>query len=143
MSGLRLYMRGNKTKDENVKYAVTKTLLDENGDALEWELRHLKTEDIESLRLECTKDVPIKGKKGQYTTKFDSAEYVLKLMVRSVVVPDLCNKELQDSYGVMTPEDLIKQLIDVPSEYIKFAEYIQEFNNFDTNIDEEIEEAKK
>ncbi len=138
---LNMYMKNKKVRKENVKHAVTKSLVDENGKALEWEIRHLKTGDIEELREKCTKDVPIRGKKGQYKTKFDSSEYALKLIVRSVVVPDLYNKELQDSYGVMTPEELVKELVDSPSEYIKFAEYIQKINDFD-NDTEEADEAE-
>ncbi len=142
MSNLKLFMHDNRVKRENVKHVATESLVDENGKALEWEIRHLSGREVEELIDCCTKDVAIEGEKGQYKTKFDSSEYALKLIVRSVVVPDLYNKELQDSYGVTTPEELVKELIDSPSEYMKFAEYIQKLNEFDSD-EEDIEEAKK
>ncbi len=141
MDNLKLFMRDNRAKRENVKYVATESLVDENCKSLEWEIRHLSGREVEELIDSCTKDVTIEGEKGQYKTKFDSSEYALKLIVRSVVMPDLYNKELQDSYGVMTPEDLVKELIDSPSEYIKFAEYIQKINEFD-NYAEETDESE-
>ena len=64
------------------------------------------------------------------------------MIVASVVEPNLNNKDLQDSYGVMTPEDLIKEMIDDPGEYNDFASFIQNFNSFTTTLDEKVEEAK-
>ena len=39
------------------------------------------------------------------------------MMVASIVEPNLNDKTLQDSYGVMTPEDLLTEMIDNPGEY--------------------------
>ena len=64
------------------------------------------------------------------------------MIVASVVELNLNNKDLQDSYGVMTPEDLIKEMIDDPGEYNDFASFIQNFNSFTTTLDEKVEEAK-
>ena len=86
-------------------------------------------------------DVPVTGKPNQYRQKIDTSKYMARMIVKSVVEPNLYSKELQDSYGVMTPEDLIKQMIDNPGEYSAFAQFIQEFNGF-TDINSKIEEAK-
>ena len=42
----------------------------------------------------------------------------------------------------MTPEDLLKEMIDDPGEYQAFAGFVQEFNGFNTTLDEKVEEAK-
>ena len=50
MSELSLFLKGNKRQRENVKYAATKSLCDENGKPLEWTLRPLTTKETEDIR---------------------------------------------------------------------------------------------
>lgn len=142
MGNLALFMKKNKKVRENTFYAATSSLVDENGEPLKWEIKPLTTEEVERIRLECTKEVPVPGKRGQFRTKVDSNMYNDKLMVAAIVFPDLYNKELQDSYGVMSPEALLKKMIDNPSEYFDLLGYVSEQSGFDKEIEDEIEEAK-
>lgn len=44
--------------------------------------------------------------KAEYVpSKLDTTAYINDLIAESIVEPDLYNKELQDSYGVKTPEN--------------------------------------
>lgn len=142
MSNLALFMKKNKKIRPNTQYAATTSLQDEKGNPLMWEIKPLTTEESERIRLECTKDVPVPGKRGQYRSKVDTNLYNDKLMVAAIVFPDLYNAELQDSYGVTTPEELLKKMIDNPSEYYDLLNYITEQSGFDKDIQGEIDEAK-
>ena len=142
MGNLALFMKKNKKVRENTFYAATSSLVDENGEPLKWEIKPLTTEEVERIRTECMKEVPVPGKRGQFRTKVDSNLYNDKLMVAAVVFPDLYNKELQDSYGVMSPEALLTKMIDNPSEYFDLLGYVSEQSGFDKEIEDEIEEAK-
>ncbi len=142
MSALKAFLKGNKVKRENTTYKASKSFKGENGNILDWIIRPLSTEENDRLREECTSNIPIKGKKGMYQPKLDTSKYIAKLIANSVVEPNLNDKELQDSYGVMSAEALIKEMIDSPGEYSAFAEFIQKFNDFDVTIDDEVEEAK-
>lgn len=126
----------------NTTFAPTKSLLDEKGNPLEWVIRPLTTSDTEQIREDCTIEVQVTGKPGQYRQKLKNDKYLAKLLVTSVVEPNLYMAELQDSYGVKTPEDLIRQMIDEPIEYNSFAEFIQKFNNLNTTIEDSVNEAK-
>lgn len=142
MSNLSLFLKKNQKVRVNTFYPATKSLCDENGNPLKWEIKALKTTEAEDIRTECTTEIPIPGKPGLYRPKVDSKLYIAKLIARSVVVPDLYNKELQDSYGVKTPEDLLKQMIDNPSEYNDFAEFVQNYSGLNESMDSKVEEAK-
>ena len=142
MSNLDRFLKQNKKMRENTTYLATKSLTDEEGNPLPWTIRPLTTKDNDRLRDECTLEVPVKGKPNVYRPKLDTSKYLAKMIVASVVEPNLNNKDLQDSYGVMTPEDLIKEMIDDPGEYNDFASFIQNFNSFTTTLDEKVEEAK-
>ena len=141
MSDLRLFMKGNKKKKENEKYAATVSLTDENGKPLEWEFKHITSKENEALRDECTKEVPVTGKFGMYRNKVNGALYVKKLITSSVVYPNLDDTELQNSYGVMGAEDLLMELVDDPGEYADLADFVQKMQGFKT-LQEEIDEAK-
>lgn len=139
---LNMFLKQNKKVRENTEFAATKSLCDENGEPLKWIIKPLSTRDNENIRETCTIDIPITGKPGMYRQKIDTSKYLAKLICASVVEPNLYDKDLQDSYGVMTPEELIYEMIDNPGEYTEFADFIQNFNGFDETLQEKVDEAK-
>jgi len=142
MSNLSLFLKKNKIQKENTTYPATKSLLDENGNPLLWEIKPLTTRENENIRESCMIEVPVKGKPNMYRPKLNTSLYLAKTMVASIVHPNLYDADLQDSYGVKTPEDLLKEMIDDPGEYNEFAAFIQQYNGFDTTMEEKVEEAK-
>ena len=77
-----------------------------------------------------------------FRPRFNPSSYMTKLVAASIVVPDLYNKELQDSYGVMSPEDLLLALVDDPGEYNALEEWVQKFQGFDKTLEDKVEEVK-
>jgi len=136
-------MKQNKIQKENGMYAPTKSLCDENGKPLEWEFRHISSKENENLRDECTIEVQVTGKPNMFRQKVQSGKYIRKMIVASVVMPDLYNAELQDSYGVGNPEELLLAMVDDPGEYNDLAAFVQKFQGFDTSFEDKVEEAKK
>lgn len=141
MSNFAKFMKANKIQKQNVMHPVTKSLTDENGEPLLWEIKPLTTKENEAIRESCTIEVPVKGKANQYRPKVDMGKYQTKLICAAIVNPDLNNTELQNSYGVMTPEDLIKEMVDDPAEYTDLMVFIQRLSGFKT-LQEEVDEAK-
>ena len=142
MSKFSRFMKANKIAKPNEKYAPTATLQDENGEPLNWEFRPLTSKENEALRDSCTIEVQVKGKPNHYRPKVKTAEYLAKMIVASTVYPDLYDKELQDSYGVMTPEDLLYALVDNAGEYQDFTVWMQKYQGFSKSLDDKVEEAK-
>ncbi len=142
MSALSRFLKENKTVKKNGKYAPTVTLQDEKGSPLEWEFRHITSKENDELREECTKDVPVQGKPNLYRAKFNTGAYLVKLVVKSTVVPDLYDAGLQDSYGVKRPEDLVYALVDDPGEYQDLCVWLQEFQGFSTTLEDRVKKAK-
>lgn len=142
MSKFSKFMKSNKIEKKNGFYAPTKSLCDENGKPLEWEFRHITSKENEDLRDACTIDVPITGKPNMFRQKVKSSLYIQKMVAASVVVPDLYDKDLQDSYGAMTPEELLLAMVDDPGEYNDLASFVQKFQGFNVSFDEKVDEAK-
>lgn len=142
MSKFAAFLKKNKKVKENKFYAPTKSMEDENGEPLKWEFSPMTSSENEEMRENYTYEVPIKGNPNAYRQKLNINAYIAQMIVKCTVVPDLYDKELQDSYGVKKPEDLLFAMVDNPGEYRDLAAWIQEFNGFDTGLSEKIEEAK-
>lgn len=141
MSDFSIFMAGNVTAEENVKYVATKRIKDKDGKFAEWELKAVGSDVDEAIRKECTKKVPIVGKRGQYTQETDTDKYIGKLCVASTVYPNLNNAELQDSYGVKSADELLKKML-LPGEYTEYKTKVMEVNGYDMSMEDKVEEAK-
>ena len=142
MSKFAKFMKANKVAKENEMHPVTKSLCDDKGNPLEWEFKHITSKENENIRESCTMEVPVTGKPNKYRPKMKSSLYIQKMIIASVVMPDLYDAELQDSYGVKTPEDLLFAMVDDPGEYNELAAYVQKFQGFNTSFEEKVDEAK-
>ena len=142
MSKFSRFMKSNKTERTNGFYAPTKSLCDENGKPLEWEFRHITSREHGDMQDACTIDVPVTGKPNVYRPRVQSGKYIRKLIAASVVMPDLLDAELQDSYGVNTPEELLLAMVDDPGEYNDLSAFVQRFQGFDVPFQEKVNEAK-
>ena len=142
MSKFSRFMKANKIAKPNEKYAPTSTLTDENGKPLEWEFKHITSKENEALRDACTIEVQITGKPNLFRPKVKTDEYVAKMIVASTVYPDLYDAELQDSYGVKTPEELLYALVDNAGEYQDLTVWMQQFQGFTKSFDDKVNDAK-
>ena len=142
MSNFSRFMKSNKVVKENTTFAATKSLTDENGNPLEWVIKPLTTTENEKIRDDCMVDVPVLGKPNMFRPKLNTSKYIAKMLCACIVEPNLFDKELQDSYDVMTPEELLKEMIDDPGEYQAFVGFVQDFNGFNTTLEDKVEEAK-
>ena len=142
MSKFSKFMKANKIVKENELHPATKSLCDDKGKPLDWEFRHITSKENDELRESCMIDVPVTGKPNMFRPKLKTSRYIQKMIAASVVSPDLYDKELQDSYGVKTPEDLLMAMVDDPGEYNDLSEYVQKLQGFNVSFSDKVEEAK-
>ena len=141
MSDLSMFLKQNKRERKGITYAASKSFCDSEGKPLEWVIRPLTTAENDEIRDSCTIDVQITGKPNQFRPKLDTSKYLGQNDCKICCRAKPLQQRTSDSYGVMTPEELIKQMIDNPGEYSAFAQFIQQFNGF-TDINDKIEQAK-
>lgn len=142
MGNLSRFLKKNKKVKENIQIAATQSLCDEKGEPLLWEVRPLTTKEDAAIREACTVDIQVTGKPGLYRQKFNTNKYLAAMAAACVVVPNLNDKELQDSYGVMGAEQLLLEMIDNSGEYDAFLQRIQAYQGFDQSFQEKVDEAK-
>lgn len=137
MSQFDRFLKTNKKQREPAYYAASRSFTDENGEPVLWKIRPVPTKENEAIRDDCVIEDRAAGR-----YRLDISRYTAKLLAASVIEPNLYDKSLQDSYGVMTPEALIQELLDDPSEYRRFAEFVREFNGFNESFSDKVSAAK-
>ena len=143
MTNLAAFFAHNKKENENIKRAISKRFVDENSKPIEWEFAPVSPERDADLKTESTKRSMItQGKrKGQFNTDFDHFKYQRLLTVESIVHPNLKDKELQDSYGVMGADALLGKMLTI-GEIADASAAAQEVNGFEAELEDLVEEVK-
>lgn len=131
MSSLNAFL--NPIQVENKEVIVSNRFM-EDGKVTPFIIRPITQKENEQLIKKYSK----KDKKGQET--FNRTEYVQALTASAVVFPDLTDAKLQERYGLGETE-VIKNMLLV-GEYATLAQAVQSLSGLDTDINEDIEEAK-
>lgn len=137
---LSAFLAQNAKKVDNRKISLSPRFVDENGKAMEWEITCITAAENQKLRKDSLRNIPIPGKRGQYTQEMDTAQYQAKLAARCTVFPDFNDAELQESYGVMGAEQLAGAML-TPAEFDDLIIAITELCGF-TAEGELVAEAK-
>ena len=137
---LSAFLAQNAKKVENRKCVVSPRFTDENGNPVEWEITCITAAENQKIRKDCIRNIPVPGKRGQYTQDFDTSLYQARLAVKCTVFPDLNDASLQESYGVMGAEALISAML-TPGEFDKHILAITELCGFTADGDL-VDEAK-
>lgn len=141
MSDFSMFMAGNAVKEETVKYVASKRFVDNKKKPMAWEIKAITSDQDELIRKECTKRVPIPGKRGQYNQETDTDKYLAKMCVACTVFPNLNDAGLQDSYGVKSADALLKAMLK-PGEYTDYKAKVMEINGYDMSMEDLVDEAK-
>lgn len=139
-NSLSAFMRANVAQVENVRYAASPRIKGEDGKPLEWEICCISADEYAQIRSKCIKQVPVPGKKNQFTQQMDTYEFQAKVCARCTVFPDLNNAALQDDWGVANPHELLGKLL-IGGEFDDYVAEVFQANGFKTET-ELVDEAK-
>lgn len=138
MTDFRAFFKENAIPASEERHVVSPRFTDEDGNAIEWVIAPVSSSKDEIIRKACTEKVR-QGK--QFVLQTDYDKYLGLLAAECTVFPTLNDKQLMDSYGVISPDQLLKAML-LPGEYANYLLLIQAINGFDQPLDEKIEEAK-
>lgn len=136
---LKRFFKENAKEIKTEKVVVSDRFTDEDGKPLEWEIRTLSAREEETIRDNCT----MKGKKGG--DSLNDAKYTRVIITKAVKYPNLNDVELQNSYGVMSADELLIEML-TAGEYIFLNQEVSRVNGYGnkkTEMEEAVDEAKK
>lgn len=132
MSSLKAFL--NPIQVENQEVIISNRFI-EDGKPVPFVIRPITQDENKYLIKKLTK----KDKKGVET--FDRNEYTDNLIALAVVSPDLTNAELQKAYGVLGEVSLLRKMLLI-GEHANLSLAVQKISGLDTDINDDIEEAK-
>lgn len=140
MSTLSAFMCPNVEKIENARFAASPRFKGEDGKPMEWEICCISADEYARIRSSCIKQVQVPGKKNQMTAQLDTYAFQAKVAARCTVFPDLNNTELQNSWGVLTPHELLGRML-IGGEFDDYVTEVFRINGFKSES-ELVDEAK-
>lgn len=138
MGNLSLFFAQNVVSELTEEVVISSRFKDKDGKAIPWKLRSMTEEENEAIRKSAQRKIK---EKGVVTIDTNSDEYLAKLVVTSVVFPDLKDAELQKSYGVLGADQLLRKML-LPGEYATLLQKVQSINGFDKDVNELADEVK-
>lgn len=132
MNSLQAFLNPEKPGNKEV---VISNRFKENGKAVPFIIRAISQEENKKIIKNNTK----KAKNGEET--FDKQAYISELVSSAVVFPDLQNADLQKAYGVIGAGKLLSEMLLI-GEYANLSNEVQKISGIDTDVNDEIEEAK-
>lgn len=133
------FMAENVIQAEPVEYAVSKRFHDKDGEAIKWKIRPFSAEENDRLIKSFTKKIRLPN--GERSTQFDKERYMMASVMKAVIYPNLNDADLQDSYGVVSAEGLIKKML-LPGELDDLANAVAQALGFETSVADDVEMAK-
>ena len=140
MNTLSAFFASAAKKIEKQTMVVSPRFVEADGMPIPWEFACISAKDNAEIRRDCMRQVPVPGRKNQYTREIDTDLYTARLVAHCTLYPCLDDPQLQDSYGVKTAEELLQTML-TSGEFERYAAKIFEVNGFASTA-ELVEEAK-
>lgn len=140
MSNLSAFLQPNVERVENHRYAASTRFKGEDGRPVEWEIRCISADEYSRIRSACMKQVPVPGKKNQFTQQLDTYAFQARVCAQCTAFPDLNSAQLQDSWGAATPHELLGRML-IGGEFDGYVMEVFRINGFQTE-NELVDEAK-
>jgi hypothetical protein len=121
------------------RYIASKRFKGEDGQPLEWVLKPIGPDEVDTILAACMTWAGGPGRKGR-EMRPNTILANSKIAAACVVYPDLYNKELQDSYGATKPEELLKKML-TAGEYTDLGAFVMEICGYDS-FDEQVKQIK-
>ena len=137
---LSAFLKQNVEVVNETEYVASKRIKDANGEPIAWKIKTLPTDETEKMRKKYTKRITDRFTR-QTEERFDMTAYNEELISKAIKYPNLYDAELQDSWGVTEPVDLVKVML-TPGEYADLLAAATEAQGYDAGMKDKVKEVK-
>ena len=137
---LSAFLKQNVEVVNETEYVASKRIKDANGEPIAWKIKTLATDETEKMRKKYTKRITDRITR-QTEERFDMTAYNEELISKAITYPNLYDAELQDSWGVTEPTDLVKAML-TPGEYADLLAAATEAQGYDVGMEDKVKEVK-
>lgn len=137
---LSAFLKQNVEVVNETEYVASKRIKGANGEPIAWKIKTLPTEETEKMRKKFTRRITDRNTR-QTEERFDVTAFNEELLSKTVTYPNLYDAELQDSWGVTEPVDLVKAML-TPGEYADVLAAATEAQGYDVGMKDKVKEVK-
>lgn len=137
---LSAFLKQNVEVVNETEYVASKRIKDANGEPIAWKIKTLATDETEKMRKKYTKRITDRITR-QTEERFEMTAYNEELISKAITYPNLYDAELQDSWGVTEPVDLVKVML-TPGEYADLLAAATEAQGYDAGMKDKVKEVK-
>lgn len=123
---------------KEIEVAVSPRFKDKDGKLLKFKIKPMTGDQFGKYQKQCT-TITVNGKRKE--TSFDSGKFNLLCIVNHCVDPDFKDADFIKQLGVQTPEQAVSKVL-LAGEIVELGNQVTQVSGFDTDINEEIENAK-
>ncbi len=128
----------NKCKNGYATYGATSSLKDEEGKPLLWTLVPITNKEYKDIFAKCCEEILV-GEDNKPINRLNESKFRSSLICASVVEPNLNDSELQKSYGVNSPDELVKEMVSNCYEYAELIKFIFALSKlYNMDVEEEL-----
>lgn len=139
-NNMRAFYRESVEENKSVFYPASKRFKDKNGDPIMWELRVLGYDEMKKITKRHTNNIPNKLT-GRTEKRTDEEAMAIEMALASVIYPDLNDSDLQDDWGVIGNEALLKAMLN-PGEIVDLVHAVQSAAGYETDMADKIKKVK-
>ncbi len=141
MSDLKAFLKESAVPVENIMYVASERFKGSDGQAVEWELKPLSSDEFDDIMLRAKKKVadPADPRNKVFVT--DNSKVRDDILVAAVVSPNLRSQELQESWGTVGELATLKGML-LPGELADLSAMIQQISGFEVGMEDKIKTAK-
>lgn len=137
---LSAFLKQNVEVVNETEYVASKRIKGDDGKPIAWKIKTLPTEETEKMRKNFTKRITDRVTRKS-EERFDMTAYNEDLISKTITYPNLYDAELQDSWGVTEPVDLVKAML-TPGEYADLLAAATEAQGYDAGMKDKVKEVK-
>ena len=136
---LSAFLKQNVDVVNETEYVASKRIK-VNGEPVAWKIKTLATDETEKMRKKYTKRITDRITR-QSEERFDATAYNEDVLSKAITYPNLYDAELQDSWGVTEPVELVKAML-TPGEYADLLAAVTEAQGYDVGMEDKVKEVK-
>lgn len=137
---LKCFLKENTVAVEDKEYIASDRFRGNDGQPVPWRLRVLDNREVDRMVKSCQKKEWL-PKSKEYRYRTDNEQLAVEMVCASVVYPNLNSAELQESYGAVGAQELVRAML-TPGEYTDLVFAVNEVCGFQSDMDDKIKTAK-
>lgn len=134
------FLKENVEIVSEVTYVASNRFKGADGKPLEWHIRVMGNKELDKVRDKFKKRVQIPGTRD-FKETFDSVGFTETITAEAISYPDLYSQELQDSWHVNEPVELLKEML-TPGEFMDLTNAVSEALGYEQGFKDKVEKVK-